>query len=209
MLYVSRYIRSDSYGIVDTDDDVEEVVTQTELLNLVTDYGMKFAGVSTYTAEFPFGTVDYVDKVNIYQDPRYITPLQTKAILLWHVNVTLYKSSITRISWNPDDIEKIVSIRLSDFGDSVCDRVLVGNKWSKLPAVRLIVDDKVQVTDKSFDAGVYGSYEYGVRFDLSELSDDYTAKMIYKSVLGPDRNRQGFNYIIDSEERKLEMRMSL
>lgn len=209
MLYVSRFINSDSYGIVDTDDDVEEIVTQNELMSFVMDYGLRIAGIATRTAEFSFGNIDYVDKIVIHQHPSFTKPIQAKVSLIYHTDIKLYKSMITSIIWDASQIKEQVSIRLSDFGDFVADRVLLGNKWNKKPSITLILDDKIKVTEKSFDAGVYGTYDYGVCFDLRELSDDLMARSVYKNVLGPERNRQGFKYIIDSEERMLEMRMSL
>lgn len=209
MLYISRrvayveglYAQID-YGVVDTDDGVEEIVPETELYTAVGAYGMEIAG-----------TTEGLRRIEPYQTADSLKAIQAKTKTLKNATVTVWNNMITNIVWGV--WSDGVRLRLSDFGTEIADFVLLDNPTPVNP-VTLVFDDKITSVrcwafrmDTSVD-GTKATFEIdagfindSVRFDLRELSNNDIADVIYSQFrLYDDR----FNFIIDSNQRKEFMR---
>ena len=193
-----------SFGIVDTDDDVEEVVGMVELTDAVCNHGIEIAGVE-------LANYGRMESLVPYQDIRSMTATQTKLSVMNHVLVTLYKGMITGINFDGGLIDKPVSIRLSDLGHTCADYLLINGKNYDRHKITLVIDDKVKFTKHSFAAvsrlsGRIGVDGYGVVFDLRNLRDDAAAEIIYNNVYDSGSRS---NSIFDGSERRHRMEAKL
>lgn len=213
MLYVSRYIGQEQYGIVDTDDNVEEMADYFKICHLCQRVGLKIAGVDFDYFKRSAG------KIHVYQPKSTVTPLQVKTKTLKHIVVTVYKNIITSVTWNIEDITKPVSLRLSDFGTYCADflldavvktlaqGIINADKYKPNQKVTIILDNKLE-----YSAGAFGSYGYdfsvldriNVVFDLREL-DDERATRVY-DMLFENSEVVTFKNIVDNDERVVKMR---
>lgn len=206
MLYISRYVHPQGYGVVDTDDDTEEVVTREDIYLVCCALGIKVRGVILETDDTGF---TYVAYAGVYQPAETQTQLQIKTRLLRHVEVLVYKSMITHIRWSPNDIKEPVTIRLSDFGTTLADYCLTSIAPAGCHKVTLIIDDKIQfsekgcffATDMSVDIGVRG---LGVVLDLREMTNDAVVRQLYKIMYDGDFARL-FDSLLDTPERMERM----
>lgn len=216
MLYVSRYIGQHEYGIVDTDDEVEEIVNFDFIRERCIRHNIAIQGVDPYYFQKSAG------KVFLYQPPEAVSQAQLKLKMLCRINLKVYKSIITSIDWKISDIVAPVSLRLSDFGTSCADFVLdsVGKiladlilnakKYSARNRVTIILDDKLTYSPRSFWIFGYDSSvinRINVIFDLHELSDD-NARIVYK-MLFPDLEAIDCTNIVDDKARMKAMRRML
>lgn len=223
MLYISRLVWQDNsvdkyspvhgfqsircYGVVDTDDNVEEVITRDDLEEAVRRRDIDIAGVTM------LGLQRLIIDVIPYQPKP--SPLQMKTLMIHHVNVIVFNSCITNITWRRDKIGKNACLRLSDFGDSCADFILYGNmSLVSGDQITLVLDDKIKsITDHSFrldtserelvqlDATQVNGL--GVRFDLRELHNNDIAASFYRQLFSYKGNI--LDFVDDSSERKLEM----
>ena len=180
MLFVSRRVGYDKFGVVDSDDGVEEVVGYGVLLKVV-DLGIDVKGIDLFDNRFAQSALFAVKP---YQLPETVTPLQTKTSMLRHVDVIVYKSSIVGIVTHPWDIQSPVSLRLSDFGTHCAEGFLRDNEKIGKHKVTLILDDNIYLDDLSlslasndsgFSLGVEGA---GFVFDLREVTSARTIDMV-------------------------------
>lgn len=206
MLYVSRYCGAGGYGVVDTDDDVEEIVTFGYLQMLAsTAPDVHIYGVNTVGKT--------VSMIAPYQPSATMSRDQLKLQLLHRVDVTVYKSTVTGILWNNDGLIGRPRIRLSDFGKFCGEFVLCCNTEVADTRMELVIDDKISISETSFRPHKYHSFseymhETGVVFDLRELHDEGRAEMVYMQ-LATGRVDDMFGYIIDSDARKKRMRKKM
>lgn len=197
MLFISRLIGYHNYGVVDTDDGVEEVVDMQELYHLVIELGLEIYGV------VPSGGAIMENRIFVYQPEETLTQLQLKTMMLKQVHIKVWNNIITSIRWNGKTSEEIVDIRLSDYGIGVADFALARNASFGGYKVNLILDDKVEYSYYAFKRRYYehtlvGKNGIGVIFDLRELSDS-KAEQIYK-MLYFDKNEM-LGSVHDSAER--------
>ena len=198
MLYISRYIGPDQYGVVDTDDGVEQVISFTELYGAVCLDRLSIAGA-------PIVHNTLADKnIVVCQPPDTISRVQAKAKVLLKVDVKCYKSMITSIIWNRSSDEDLVDIRLSDYGTCVADYVLARNVAFGGYKVCLIFDDKLTYCTNAFrrryfERDLIGKNGVGAVFDLRELSDGNAAILYDMLYSGAKDNIPGG--IIDQAER--------
>ena len=216
MLYISRYIGSNDYGVVDTDDGVEQRATHQELIRACEKLGLQIAGIQTYTHEFSWGTRTVVERLMTYQVPEMQTPLQVKTSVMRHVDVVVHKGMITNILWHADEITEPPVIRLSDYGDCCGDRILWGNANREVHKITLILDDKIKFRPKTFrltakeERWSVGKDGVGVMFDIRELTDNDLARFVYQACLIDEVvDSICFESIIDSKEREAYMRRIL
>ena len=106
MLYISRriaYIDGDfakvTYGVVDTDDNVETIVSADMLHEAISIHGLKIGG---YEADSRY--------IVPYQHKDSMRPSQAKIKMMRDVDVTVWGSYITRVRWST--MSDGVSIRL-------------------------------------------------------------------------------------------------
>ena len=216
MLYVSRRLMRNPegarisyaemrYGVVDTDDNIETIVTEDEICDAINKYELEVVGFPAYCGLGASGAP--------YQLPETKTASHLKLELLQGVKIAVYNGEIEDISWGMRERIAPVSIRLSDFGESCGDFVLYNNPDCKGERVVLILDDKLRsITDRSFRyescvttkrLTIWASFgvawaRRGVKFDLRELTNESIASMVYDQLFW--YNNAGCA-VIDSEER--------
>ena len=206
MLYISRYIYKDSFGVGDTDDGVEEIVSRDNLEEICCTWLVPIEGVQIYWDSF----MRYITSTCTYQPVETMSQLQIKTKVLKGIEVHTLGSMVTNILWNKDDILLPVRIRLSDFGDCCGECILSGNRHSRLHQVTLVLDDKISFGQKVFklrssDDTFLGRDGVGVMLDLREITDDAVAERAYRAYYTGNPSIL-FGSIIDHEERKERMK---
>ena len=158
----------------------------------------------------------FIESIDVYQPPETLSQLQLKMKMLRHVDVKVFGSCVTSVTWNADKITSPVTVRLSDFGTSCAARLLSGNVNAGEHRITLVLDDKISIDPDSFTFGTgdfgigedMGKTSMGVVLDLRELTDELTAKLIYMSLYETafqlDESSM-FRSVIDSPERQYRM----
>ena len=200
MLYISRYIDIGTYGLVDTDDGREEVVSLLELSDAVYNHNIQIYGVDK-KENFLCVLDSYV---HVYQPAETLTREQLKLRMLGLVDIKCYKDMITSISWRGELIKKPIRIRLSDFGTDCADYLFAHSNEYGTHKVTLVLDEKIHFGPesfcvKTFDDSFVAAYGIGVVFDVSELSTK-TARKIYGLFMGDLYTAE--SSIIDKHWRK-------
>lgn len=184
MLYISRRIGNFSYGVVDTEDGVEEKVRHKDLVDLSQDYRIKIEGFNPATEE-----------IRVYQPADTMSQLQLKTKMLRHVEVCVYRNMITSIRWKRDEVKQPVKLRLSDYAKVCADKILAENQFSGCHKLTLVFDGSLEFQADAFwlgrdmsqsFAGVSG---YGVLFDLRELKRDNMAWLVYRVLWDDARGK--------------------
>ena len=202
MLYVSRRIRHNYYGVVDTDDGIEEEVGTISLsaaLNFV-----DIAGVQMYRQRF--------QTVTVYQADMYKTTLMGKYSVLLGVDVSVWRQYVTNIKWHNSKITTPVRLRLSDFAKECAAAILVENVDSDSHKVTIVLDDYIKYDDQSFNPEWFRKRldMVGVKFDVREVTDDERVFIIYETVAVAMVNRfRCTEIIVDNTERQKRMLMRL
>lgn len=204
MLFISRYSGYDYYGVVDTDDDTEGIVNVTALRKACLDGGLEIRGANPDITEITGLHWLREDKIFVYQPPETRSQLQIKTRVLKHVDVTMYRSMITRIKWDIFAIHTPVTIRLSDFGTSCADFILTGAKEVDEHKVTIILDEKIDFSNMTFKLRFYGDgyidiERIGMKLDIREL--DWEKARILYTLLYDGFSAEIPSFIIDSEER--------
>lgn len=202
MLYISRYVRRDSFGVVDTSDGVEEVVTYDELHHICTDLGIDVCGVELVEVD----NLMHLGCVEPYQMNEYVRPNQTKLRMIHKIEVRTYKSIVTNIVWNNNDIVVPVRIKLSDLGRVCGDCVFSGNYHSGVHKVTLVLDDSVEILDSAFkvrmtDDSFMSVNGVGVMIDVRGIKSEDKALKAYRSFFNGDVATL-VRSVIDNLERK-------
>lgn len=190
MLYISRFLGEDAYGVVDTDDDIEQVVSWQELSEAVEDYGLNIKGCVLANVK---ETV--LMSCSPYQLPKYCTKAQAKLKTLFGVDLRLWRDEITAIMVDPNFAEQDIKIRLSDYGKRISgNAVLGGMVFSVNCGPMLILDDNVEIYGDSLE--IFAS---GMRWNLCALSD---SKFIYDYMLNRHQDVDFWKYnLIDIPSR--------
>lgn len=203
MLYVSRHFGMHFYGVVDTDDDTEEIVTRSRLVQCVEEDGLTIRGADLIAGGKRVG------ETRPCQVLSEMTQLQIKTDLMKFTEVKTFKTYITSIHWRHKEINTPVTIRLSDFGSKCADCILWENDVCKRHVITLVLDDKVEYSDQVFrrdeSINILGPHGLGVVFDMRDVHNPETAEWLYKHL----HHQDGFrclDYIIDSDSRKKYMR---
>lgn len=197
MLYVSQNYGDHLYGVVDSEDDTEEIVSIDKLHDIV-NLGVSIKGVKTRTIVTSDGVVKSIYFVSPVQNPETMTAAQTKLAVLSRVNVCVYHDIVTSVKWDTNEIMSPVTIRLSDYGH-ILGRLAFSNNTLDDGGNKLtvILDDKFHIHQNTIPQARTFS-QLGVVFDLRELTHEQVARVVYWGVRGefdPDSR------IIDSPER--------
>lgn len=209
MLYISRCKNFDTYGVVDTDDGVEEFLTLEQIIDVINVQGIMIDGVvPRWSSDYMMRTVD---RIYPYQPDETRKPIQIKANMLYNVDITVFRNVISWIRVKGEKISTPGVLRLSDFGTEVADCVLRGNKWPRGHKVTLVLDDKLKIAPKAFRVLPYadknasiGTYGVGVVFDIREVTNMSIVESVYRAMLNGDQ-REIKTSIIDDECRKRRM----
>lgn len=208
MLFISRRIGYGNYGIVDTDDGVEEIAGVGMIARAITS-GVEIQGVTVVVVAHSMQGA-LVDDIRPYQLPSELTQLQAKVNLLKKVEVTTYHSAITSIRLRSKEIQEPVVLRLSDFGNRCMDCVLQGNIRSGQHKLTLILDNKIELEDIAFclpssdNGSSVGVHGVGVKFDVREVRYNRVVENVYRAVYAGN-SLELWDTIIDSERRKARM----
>lgn len=181
MLYISRFVGLRGYGVVDTDDGVEEILSRQQLEEAVIKYGIEIKGVITKSRNWEH----WIAKVEVYQPPESVIKQQAKSKVLLGVDVKVFDDRITAIEWtaSPNDKERVV--RLSDYGTHVGAKVLnrmsvVYNKHTTAKSfLTIILDDKLTCDNKAF----MNASSTDVKFDLREVTENRIAFIFYNNYI--------------------------
>ena len=178
MLYISRYVDNDHYGVVDTDDGVEQIVAYDYLQSSIVKHRVRVVGVKHLCDAFDTLVIEP------YQLPETLTTLQIKTRLMKFVDVKVYNGMITSVIWDANRIDSPVSVRLSDFGGIVADKFIIDNVGCCEDKVTLVLDDKLRYHFFSFKGTMqFGANHVplehlGVTLDMRELNE-HNAKSAY------------------------------
>lgn len=208
MLYVSRFVGKTAYGVVDTDDGVEDIVGVSVLMEALRTVGNIIVGANAVPTGGPLW--HFIEKIRPYQPSETMTQLQVKTSLLKHIDVLTYNSMVTSVQVRASEITAPVTIRLSDFGSMCADGVFRGLTWEGRHTVTVVIDDRIKFLENSFDLPVedkarcLGVDGAGIMFDLREVSRPDVYKAVYSAVW--DRNEiEVDRTIVDVPERKARM----
>lgn len=203
MLFISRFVDYESYGVVDTDDGVEEVISLQDVYRASYDLGLDIQGVRKDGKMLP------LNHIRTYQNPDTLTKLQVKTKVLHGVDITVYNGMITSLLIDINVMAQPARLRLSDYGESCGDRILVGNRFQNMHRVTLVLDDHIRTRSLTFWIGhnmshpKSGTNRYGVVIDMTEMTSDDAAWNIYRVVFnnGSFSEESIFSSIIDTDER--------
>ena len=90
MLYISRCVGREKWGVVDTDDYVETIVDRKQLYEACLVDGLDIKGVVLGSGRVagrygPAVRGTYIRSIEVYQNPEFLTRSQAKAALLYGV----------------------------------------------------------------------------------------------------------------------------
>lgn len=202
MLFLSRYYGLDKYGVVDTDDGVEEFVDRQMLIKACI-IGVEIEGSDVHRSTVSAGAFMLTGAAP-WQDIKSLTPLQVKTKMILKVDVVTYNGMITNILWEPDEIMEPVTLRLSDFAGIVADRVFFGNAPCAMHKITVILDDKLELLERALlkpnlSLGVDG---LGIIFDLRDIKSEQLARRAYRQLFYKAYDMSIDRSIIDDEDRK-------
>lgn len=207
MLYISRRAGLNEYGVVDTDDGVEEIVKYPRLSEIIGNFDLDILGVESKIVELVSGSYKALTGVSVYQDEKYLTASMVKLKTMCHVNIKVWNGMITDLTWDGAKIKSPVTVRLSDYGHSVAPRILSDNLIFGSHKITIVLDDNVSFACEAFMASSItqniGINGFGAVFDLQELSDTATAGLVYNAVYM--HSMDGYRMlksIIDTPKRK-------
>lgn len=166
MLYVSRFI-GDNYGVVDTDDDVETVISH-DYLESIINQGLLIKGVET-SGRCPNKVILKVRPV-VYRDKAKAV----KSFFCYGYEVIVNAGRIVAIGVKGKKSDANVEIRLSNFAKVVGDDILRYLPKRHSPLI-LVLDDSLEFSLSSFKSW----YDRGVFLDLRELKSVEKAEMFY------------------------------
>lgn len=175
MLYISRILQHERYGVVDSDDDTETIVTKRALLNYCGYLGLEIDGVVVRRS---IGAPELYH-VFVSHGPGVVSMKQIKAMTLLGVDIIIRKDEIVAINGDASKASKNVVIRLSDYASKLFGNVMIAWKSTEYCRVlRIVFDDRIEIVDK------LGKLDYHcVQYDLREVSDDQVANSIYTAIV--------------------------
>ena len=208
MLYVSRYDIGDKYGICDSDDMVEEVVTFAKVSYNSYTLGIKIHGVEIKEEKDEIWDELHVRvrRIFAYQVPEYSTRQQAKLKTLYGIDVKVWDGMVTSVTCDERRVSAPVRLRLSDFAAECGSCIFHCNQDIGFHKLIVVLDDKITFgqyifNSKSDDYYHPGKSKLGIAIDVSEVSDDEQARFAYNSYIHGSRN-PSFNSIYDKSERK-------
>lgn len=174
MLYVSRITRGDrmamhetQYGIVDSDDNVETLVTRAELFDIIFKMNLKVRGVSKAKKKDGTPTIN-VHPLNRATDKQ--TGRQVKAKVMIGADISVRRGQIIHISVSKGGQK----IKLSNYGTSISWDVPIVFQTKDQKKVTLCLDDNITVL---------GEFKLDSRsdiiWDISAVQNEQFVEMIY------------------------------
>lgn len=200
MLYINRFVGDGSYGVVDTDDGSETVISHSDLSKCCIELGLDIKGVTIAKRTLSGGgQADCIFDVKVYQSDASLTSKQTKDLLLRGVDVKTYKGEIVSIEVKPGSVPVGYRLRLSDYGNSCGEYILksMPEYWNN-PFLVLVLDDKVRINGKTLK----WMTKHGVSVDTHEVTDQkviwIVCRELTQSLTKMDMVK---SYVFDSQDR--------
>lgn len=165
MLYISRQIGVDKYGVVDTDDGQEDVLNRKQIEHVVVDLHIPIEGATIF--EHPTHHYKYLSGVEVIQ-PN-MTRQQLKSKVLQGIDVRYHEGVVTAISVMYPD----TTIRLKDYGTEFGNYVFWFNRVE--PNTIFVFDDGLKFNSKTFKDW----RQRGIVMDLSNVTDMKIVNRIY------------------------------
>lgn len=201
MLYISRYIQDnhigeDCYGVVDTDDGKEEVLTWEELEHDIIRYKLDIKGCKVNKG---FAGKGFLEDIIPWQDPQYLTRKQVKLKALAGIDVRVWKDEISYIQLNSEVMQPRYRLRLSEFGKYINGRGTIQPMDSIMrSSCRLVA-----VLDDSIDfVGKFPRARHWICWDISDVTS-----MEVVEAFGEEMIRSGISvdrwdlYVTDRNNR--------
>lgn len=213
MLYLSRILNPENpkyrkYGIVDSDDGIETLITRDELKEIVLVNNLEIRGVSVIT------TIDGVKDIRVrlpQQEPSTLVGSQVRMKVLTGVNITVFNGEITAIQIDNKFLQDRQRIRLSKFGNKMSIRVKTYFKgfppYSDTKAVVFVLDDKIEIVGRLID---FYSVKHVV-YDISKVTNPDVVRMFYTTLKNSMmRINYGFeSFVIDRKDRMAYQKFSI
>lgn len=174
MLYISRRISANLFGVIDTDDNTEELCTRDELYNYYVKLGIDIKGVTFLkSSRSTYVTVD------VYNANSSNTTAKLK--FMYGINLQVDANGCL-VKLDAEDNWRSCTVRLSDYVTSLESYSVTNIGNGKDTVLTLVFDDKLQsISPKFLQSAYVGSY---LRFDISELTGNKSAvAAIYKNAL--------------------------
>lgn len=198
MFYISRKVSHNTYGVVDTDDSVEDIMNKKELQRAVAHSMFKIEGVETeYDSKSGFWRIKSIEPLEC---GIHSTAKTAKLAALHGIDMKLVGDRIISLSWDRYVYDKDFVLVLSDYATSCSDGIIYTSTLGKSAEPLLIkLDDNIQFTKSTFNHWSVMS----VKFDLRSITKVKLANNLYRSYRGA--NQLGWrtlrDRVIDIPER--------
>lgn len=196
MLFISRIVRvnGQKYGVVDTDDGVEELVSLVSIKDAIRN-GVDIAGV--YRGEVDC-SIDYIE---VWKGLRNSVK-QTKLYTVYGIDIRTWDGIICHINWDRDKLRHPVSVRLSDYGVRCGDGIFVAymaDYYTSNP-ITFVFDDKISISPYTLDDF---SMSYAkdcpvgsLVLDISEVMNKSFVETFYQSLGNFLRLSRNESYVV-------------
>lgn len=171
------------YGVVDTDDGKEQLVSQQDLAYSTCMLNMSIAGTA-------IGKDSSTGKKTLlraapYQLDRTRSANQKKLASLYGVDLVIYNGAVVGINYDGTKMSKPATIHISQFCDSLGDYLLMAVYPCRRHALTVVLDDNVKFSPYSLCG--YASYPPGVsclgaKFDIRDVSNVGAAYYMYQML---------------------------
>lgn len=196
MLYLSRIIKgkTEKYGIVDTDDGVETIVTRAKLRKIVVEDGIVIDGVRIIN-----GNTD-IFTFCPSRDNTKVSSKQVRLEFLTGVRINTFAGEITSIRVDGKVMRDGQRIRLSEYANRMDWNVKVIFLNMDMQRLTLVFDDKIETGGSC----VLPRGDHLV-FDMTEKTNNEEVSQFYKAFIKCFELGDGAwdSYLIDQPERRL------
>lgn len=196
MLYLSKRVGNDKFGITDTDDNTETVVCYRDLVKTVR-LGIEIQGVETEWRNFRGEQMLCIKRTTVQQNEAYLTTKQVKTKALKGVDVIVSGDEITSINWDDRIVKAGTRIRLSDYGSKCADSILFIPFQEHTSRIIIVLDDKVRIKKNTF----HDACRTKAQIDLSEVTNQRHVKFVYDEWIENGRVIPVDEFVIDDPVR--------
>lgn len=183
MLYVSRYVGQTKYGVVDTDDGVETVVSFQDLADYVLVDGLDIKGVNIDYIVRRNKQVPFVRSITVYQEGSFLTARQAKTKTLKGIDVIVNNGRIAQITVGNGGLKQETRLKLSDYGTSCGEYILKNLNYLRDNRLIIELDDGIAVGPKTFKYYV----NRGVVLDMTAVKNSKTVEYIAHELSSSER----------------------
>lgn len=197
MLFISRRVGQGQYGVVDTDDGLEEVVDYERLKEAVV-CGIDVKGVAV-GSRLPWDKNSEIDilTIDVYNNRDVSSVMQTKLQVLKGIEVVVYDDTVVSVTWDRHRVKPGTSIRLSDFASKLGDLIFLSASRGPNSPITVVLDDTLSYSELSLRF-VTGTE---VRLDIREVKNKETVAMIYAEHRKRGDSKRLDDYVLDTPER--------